>query len=77
MAHSAGQEWTVQDELAAAGVEVGHANWLMLRALAGDKTVRDAKPFRVQHPSRPGEQAPKPRRVSMTELMQQQEEVKR
>lgn len=68
LAHHAEQSWTVRDELAAANLEVQHASWLQLRALTGDKTVRNATPLRVP---RPGQATPSTpvRRVSMNDLI--------
>ena len=53
LAHSAEQHWTVADEIAAAQLEVGHAQWLQLRALRGDKSVGQVKPLQVPRPWQP------------------------
>ncbi len=74
LAHSSGQEWTAERELQAQTVEVLYMAWLQLRVLCGDKTVRDAKPYRVRHPSRPGnDEAGQPKKVTMADLMRQQQ----
>lgn len=67
LAHASEQHWTVMDEIAASTLEVSHAQWLQLRAMNGDKSVRQAKPLWVP---RPGQTARAPvRKVSMSELI--------